>query len=168
MRTSLRSGCVKKMAVFDFVFGGIIMWRFREQKIQTQLTLKEISLRFEKSKQFVVNVEDKKIKMREESFLSNKVCYPIIEGLIDGQDNYTNLIISFKLSKSDKIALHLFLLIVICLSIIMCFLSHDILVLVVVLSWGIIMSIVFLSFYIKNCKRALMKLSCLLDAEVLS
>ena len=97
--------------------------------------------------------EDKKFKMREESFLSNKVCYPIIEGLIDGQDNYTNLIISFKLSKSDKIALHLFLLIVICLSIIMCFLSHDILVLVVVLSWGIIMSIVFLAFYIKNCKK---------------
>ena len=82
--------------VFDFVFGGIIMWSFREQKIQTQLTLKEISLRFEKSKQFVVNVEDKKFKMREESFLSNKVCYPIIEGLIDGQDNYTNLIKIYK------------------------------------------------------------------------
>lgn len=139
---------------------------FKKQIIQSPLTIEELSYQILTSNLFTGTVEDKYFQIREEKFFANKLLFPIINGQMVRQDNATNITVSFAVCKIDKIAISLFLILVLLLSVLLGILSHDIFLLLTILLWDVVLAIIFTAVYRFNCRRALKKILKLTNSKI--
>ena len=138
---------------------------FYQQTVKSPLPFDEITLRLVNSKHFEGIAENTQFTIKEKSLLSNKFLFPTIEGFITTQENCSNILLFFKVSRCDKIALSMFLLGWVLIAALLGAFSGDILVLSIVFLWCASLAMVFLLSYTINCRRALEKIRLSLDSK---
>ena len=140
------------------------MCSWGEKTIISRLAPELIIFLLKNSTLFKGKFERTTFTVRESVFMSNKVLFPVITGLVVEHSDSTKVIISFKLSKWDKFGLGIFLLIILVLSLLLGFVSSDIFLTMTLLCFGVVVGVIFLMMYANNCRRAYKKLACLLDS----
>lgn len=139
---------------------------FKKRTIQSNLTMQEFAARLTTSDLFVGTVGETYFEIREEKIFSNKLLFPIINGQMAKQRDTTNTTISFSISKADKIGIGAFSILVLLLSVVLGVVSHDSVLLFVVLLWDIVILIIFMVIYVSNCRRALRKILKLTNSKI--
>lgn len=136
---------------------------FHEKKIISNLTPKQIFSLLESSEQFIVKIKDTRFSIRERKFMSNKVLLPVLNGIVDVKKN-TIVDITFELSKSDKVGLSIFLLVIFFLSLLLGFVSSDIILSVTLICFGLVFVVTFWVLYVHNCRRVFKRFVYLLNS----
>ena len=137
---------------------------FDKQTIISQLAPNQIFSLLKNNEQFTGDIENTKFTVAERAVLSNKVLFPVITGVVTGYDYNTVVDISFELSKRDKIGLGIFLLIIFILSLLLGFISSDVILATILICFGFLLCVIFLIMYVGNCRRAYKKICRLLDS----
>lgn len=136
---------------------------FGKRTLAVQLTIDRIRWRLESSEQFEGTVGNTGFEIREKRWLTNKFLLPIINGTMEAQDDGTNVVISFKTAKFDKLGLGIFLLIIVMLSLLSGLVASDALLSAALLCWGVVLGVIFWIYYVTNCRRAYKKLRRILE-----
>ena len=134
------------------------------KKIISNLTPMQIFSLLESSEQFIVKIENTKFNVKERKFMSNKVLFPILKGIVNVQKNNTIIDVTFELSKSDKVGLGMFLISIFSLACFFGFVSSDIILAVTLICFGLFLTVVFWMLYVHNCRRVFKRLVYLLKS----
>ena len=142
--------------------------RVFEKTITSPLTQRQILSYLKSSTQFKGIIDNTKFSIRESILMTSTGFFPVINGLIDEQNGCSQVVVVFELSKCDKVASGIFLFITSILSLLLGFVSSDILLTVVILCFVIFVIILFFLYYVHNCQRAYKKLFRLLNSQTLN
>lgn len=139
---------------------------YKKRTIVSYLTQEQINFRIIDGKKFDGVVANGEFEIRENKSLSNKFLLPIIRGTAEKYDGSTNIVISFNVSKQDKLGLGIFLFIVFLISILLGIVTSNVLLTMVTLCFEIVLCMIFLIYYAINCHRAFRKLYRVLNSKV--
>ncbi len=140
-----------------------------KKTISSPMSLTEISIDLMKSGEFIGGFENNTFEIREKSFYSNKLLFPIITGVIDDQkDKNTSIVVSLKLFGLDKLGIGLFFIISFLLSISAGIANRDFFMTLIILSWVMIIAVVLFAVYMINCRRALKKFLKLTNSTIIN
>lgn len=137
---------------------------YPKKTIVSHLTPNQILYLLENSVQFTGNIENTKFTIRERKFFSNKVLFPVITGIVDVQKDNTIIDVAFEISRRDKVGLGIFILSTFLLSLLLGFVSSDIILAMTLICFELACCAVFLMFYKINCRRAFKKILRLIES----
>ena len=142
------------------------MCLFRKRIVVSQLTQEQINSLLIYNKYFDGLVRNGNFEIRESMLSSNRVLFPIIKGTIEKYYDSTNVVISFNVSKQDKLGLGIFLFISFLISVLFGIVSSDVLLTIIIICFSIVSFVIFLIYYISNCQRAYKKILFLFESKI--
>ena len=139
------------------------MYIYPKRTIFSNLVPIQIFSLLENSGQFIVKIEKERFTVRERKIFSNQVLIPSIPGIVDVQKDNTIIDVAFEIPKRDKVGFGIFILAIFLLSLLLGFVSSDIILAMTLICFGFVLCAVFVVLYVRNCSRAFKKIIRLLE-----
>ena len=140
------------------------MYIYPKKTIFSSLNPTKIFSSLENSGQFSVKIETNRFTVQEKEFFSNKVLTPVIIGIVDVQKDNTMIDVVFELQRRDKIGFGIFIIFVFLASLLLGFVSSDVILTMTLICFGLVLYAVFAALYVCKCSRAFKKIRLLLEA----